>query len=496
MTELGAFERFHHGFAEVLHNVDEQTVHHFVRELAVEVIVLDRGVVEAEHEEVEHVRAHGLAALRFDELHDMVIRTVMVFDEDLADYAYARFGRVVNGQFVELFDHLFAVLGERRMDVLGKVVRDYARPLFVKFVGAALDLFVRAHAVEQSHRQVGIYRRIYELQHEFEIDGEAAVLFETHEVEGYHGHLLHVYFFERFAYERDIVGRSARSARLRDDERGLVRVVLAAEQLFDEPAHGDYGGVACVVVDVFQADVYRRFGVLHDFHVEAEGLERGLVETHVERGEVGRDYRVTVFLHLLGELLEPYVVVRFFVLDVALPALLHDRHQRTYAYARRAEVVDLVYLEHGIQLVRSEHEFLYLVGRHRVAAAAEGVELYELEVVLFAHVVRCRVQAGMVHPLVEHAYGVMYLIEVGNAVFGEHREAVGVYHLGYAMVDLGVEVIGTSREHYPALARFVEESDRLFAHPADIVFELLVLVVSGFDGCPDLLFGDIGELLA
>ena len=67
--------------------------------------------------------------------------------------------------------------------------------------------------------------------------------------------------------------------------------------------------------------------------------------------------------------------------------------QAADADTHRAEVVDLVDLENGVELVAALENFGDLVGGHRVKAAAERVELNELETVAPAHEFRRRVEA-------------------------------------------------------------------------------------------------------
>ena len=59
----------------------------------------------------------------------------------------------------------------------------------------------------------------------------------------------------------------------------------------------------------------------------------------------------------------------------------------------------------------------------------------------------------MIHPLVCNAQGHVSA-EMRNTVLGKHCNTVALYHLGYTVIYLGIEMIRTSREHYTACAVF------------------------------------------
>jgi hypothetical protein len=70
--------------------------------------------------------------------------------------------------------------------------------------------------------------------------------------------------------------------------------------------------------------------------------------------------------------------VRFgFVFILAL-AFFYHRNKRTQADSRRAEVINLIYFERGVDPAVTLQNFLYLVGGDSVKPAPERVELYKL----------------------------------------------------------------------------------------------------------------------
>ena len=62
--------------------------------------------------------------------------------------------------------------------------------------------------------------------------------------------------FQRLADERDVVGRAAATARLRDDDRKLVRVVFTRHDRFHDLARDQDGRIADIVVHILETRVH------------------------------------------------------------------------------------------------------------------------------------------------------------------------------------------------------------------------------------------------
>ena len=133
--------------------------------------------------------------------------------------------------------------------------------------------------------------------------------------------------------------------------------------------------------------------------------------------------------------------------DAALFALRHRRQQRPHADARRAQRVHLVNLDERIQLAAAFQNLRHLIGRHGVQPAAEGVELNQLQIIPLADKLRRHIQAGMVHPLVAHAQGMLAMEGRGDAVLGQHRQTIGGNQLRHTVVNFRVNVIRATRQH-------------------------------------------------
>ena len=133
--------------------------------------------------------------------------------------------------------------------------------------------------------------------------------------------------------------------------------------------------------------------------------------------------------------------------------------------------------------------FRNLVGRERVKATTERVQLNEVEVLaLRCHLSRS-VQARVVHPLVDHADGTLERAQMRDGVFGEHRQSEAGQQLGDGVVDLGIVMVRTPGQHDSVRAGFFHPPQRLFALGPHVALELLVLGPGLIDGSVDFSTG-------
>ena len=110
--------------------------------------------------------------------------------------------------------------------------------------------------------------------------------------------------------------------------------------------------------------------------------------------------------------------------------VLKRGHERADANARGTQVGYLVDLEHGVDLAAGFQNLLHLVGGQGVQAAAEGVELDQVQVVAHRHKTGDGVQAAVVHPLVDDANRTLGLHQVRKRILGKDREAKARDKLG------------------------------------------------------------------
>ncbi len=153
--------------------------------------------------------------------------------------------------------------------------------------------------------------------------------------------------------------------------------------------------------------------------------------------------------------------------------------QRTDPDPGRAQIADLVDLQTGIDPPAAGHDFLHLVRGHGVHAAAERVELDDVKVLMLLDVVRRGVEARVIHPLVVDAERPLQFAEMGDGVLGQHRHPVGIDHLRDSVVDLRVDMIGSSGENDAVASGLFQIAERLFALPFDVPACLRLLLPRG-----------------
>ena len=217
-------------------------------------------------------------------------------------------------------------------------------------LNASFAELIGAHPVDAAHHDVAEYDGVSGTADQFEIQLEAGILLKAGHVGADYRYLFHTCLFEGTADETDIVGSAAASACLRHNDGSAVQVVFTGLQSLHDLSHYEERGIAGVVVDIFEAKIYSAAVVVgEDNQVVAAGADRGLKQIKVDRRHLGRQDRV-VLAHFLceGDFFDSGVV-KFApgLLGVADP---DSRNQGTHADAGASEVVDLVYLEAGVDL--------------------------------------------------------------------------------------------------------------------------------------------------
>ena len=275
--------------------------------------------------------------------------------------------------------------------------------------------------------------------------------------------------------------------------------------------------------------------MLQDAHLQARTCEQRGEEAEVDRGHLGREDLVSGLAHLLGEdgagldvpgLLLAGGVAGGVAQGGGVNGTRHQAHGRGGGQFRSiravfavpgpglvdrggeggalgdrrvegsqadlggAQVGDLVDLEDGVHVAASFEDLLDLVGGDRVDAAAEGVELDHLEVGLIADAGGGLVEARVVGPLVEDAQGALEA-RIHDGVLGEDGHAQAHDDLGDAVVDLGIEVVGATREHDAAHAVLTHPLDGFDALRANLGLDGGVLLPCLVEGGLHLLDGDV-----
>ena len=187
----------------------------------------------------------------------MIVRGRRELDQNLADNADTRLLLIRDRQVVEVMDDaladllVFPVADRLAIDETAAV----PVPFLIHLVRGALHLLIWAHAVQALHQDVAEYNRVDELHEKLRCDLEARLRLKAVEIERKDRHLLVARLLQRAPDERDVVGRTAAAACLRDDERRAVKIILARLQRGHELSDDKQRRIARVVVDVLEPHV-------------------------------------------------------------------------------------------------------------------------------------------------------------------------------------------------------------------------------------------------
>ena len=498
---------------------------------ATQLVLLQLGVTHGVQEEVEQARHHSLAALALDHVDHMVVSRGVELDQDLADHAHARLGALAHKRHgVERVDGLAAQLGVVVTVELRRQLAGARHVLLVECVGSAGRGLVRAAAVEHLHHDVTKEHRVHGLLKQRRRNLEAGVvLAERHGRKRDHRDLGVATLAQRLADERDVVGGTATATGLADDHGRLGQVVTTALDGLHDLARYQDRRVANVIVHVAQAGLD---GVVigrgQQLQVVAGTAEHLFDQVKVNRCHLRAQDGVALVAHLLGKghlgprgrgalalCLERVLTARecggirgrrhrrSITLLVGLARgrglgqalgllVLERRHERADADARGAQVGHLVDLEHGVDLAAGFQNLLHLVGGQSVQAAAERVELDQVQVVAHRHKTGNGVQTAVVHPLVDDANRTLGLHQMRERILGKDRKAKARDKLRKGVVDLGVVVVRTAGEYDAVAAVVLDPLKGLLAHGLDILVETRIGLKGSVDGGIDLGARDLG----
>ena len=161
--------------------------------------------------------------------------------------------------------------------------------------------------------------------------------------------------------------------------------------------------------------------------------------------------------------------------------VLQRGEQAAHANAGGAQVGDLVDLEHGVNFTGAFQNLLHLVGGERVQAAAEAVQLNEVEVAALGGNLRGGVEARVVHPLVNQANGALERAQVRDGVFREHGQTEARKQLGNRVIDFGIVVVRAAGQHNAVRAGFLHPQQGFGALFANVALEGFVFGPCGVD---------------
>ena len=133
---------------------------------------------------------------------------------------------------------------------------------------------------------------------------------------------------------------------------------------------------------------------------------------------------------------------------------------------------------------------LHLIRRHRIQTAAEGIELYQIDVIPRSGKISRPVQSGMIHPLIQNPYRPFQVPAFCHRRFCQYGKSEGRDDLIDAVIDLRIQMIRSARQDDGIFSVLLYVIDNLIRAFSDISFESRILFSActySFPhfGCPD-----------
>ena len=255
-------------------------------------------------EKAQHAGDHVFAALAQEEFFQPVVAEGGIFHIDLPHDAHLGELLLLPGDAVEILRHGPQVPPQgssAQAPAPAELLRQLPDPLRHGFGRVARMYLIGERLVFQQEEHVPVDHRPDGGQHHAGGKAEARRPLQAAQAQGDHRHLVHAHIMQGLAQKHDIVGSPAAAPGLEHDEGGLFRVVFPAGQGIKLLPHGADGGVAHIVVQVFQPGVDDLFAlVVGDDDVVAMDAENGLQQLHVGGEHVRRQDGMAA-LHLFGK---------------------------------------------------------------------------------------------------------------------------------------------------------------------------------------------------
>ena len=306
---------------------------------AVQPVIL-HPIVAFEQDKIGDAGHHRLTILRAEEFLQVVVAQRRVFDVDFPHDAYPDLGNPVDGNggeiigdAVELLPHMASPEAAGTAEILHQFLHPFPDPA----VGFPLHQLVGAALIGHMDDDVAVQHGIGHLTDHVEIQGEAGIFLQTGQIHRYHGNVIVARPVQRLTQQVNVIGGPAAAARLRDEQPHLVGIVFPAFHRVDELADDQKGGVAGVIVDVFEPLVHNSpMGGGEHIHREALQLEHPF-----QHGEMDRQHlrhKQGVFpLHFFCEQQATLLVVYQFCHGKTLPFCLSHRGGDKHTNEPKAE---------------------------------------------------------------------------------------------------------------------------------------------------------------
>ena len=90
-------------------------------------------------------------------------------------------------------------------------------------------------------------------------------------------------------------------------------------------------------------------------------------------------------------------------------------------------------------------DLAYLCRRECIETAAEGTQLDQRNIRMLRNELCRMIKTCMITPLIDNLQTPFADRHVVYCILGENRQLIGLDHLGDAVIDLGINMIGTTR---------------------------------------------------
>ncbi|MNI02461.1 hypothetical protein D3C73_553380 [compost metagenome] len=251
--------------------------------------------------------------------------------------------------------------------------------------------------------------------------------------------------------------------------------------------------VAGIIVHIPQTFLrFLRSGAFQDFEPVSGVPEDAFEQLKMNRRHLWCQNGIGL-LHFLRKRHVGLCFIQELRLHIPFFPLAHSRKQRPQTDARCAQIADLINLDQGVYLVVALQNFLNRIAGNGINAAAEGGQLYQLQIIPAGGQTGRTVHPGMVGPLVDHAHFPFTAVQMADRILGQHGQTHARNHLGDAVVNLGICMVGMAAEQNPFGPAMGKELQRFFAFVPQIGFGPLSFGKSCLHGSGNLFLRDIHE---
>ena len=294
-----------HSAADGIHPVQQLIRRHCLDLAAAVQLHVQRHVGNTVFHKAHQAGQVHFAVLAFQEFFQIVVAQGRILDVNFAhnanlDFRHAgnRHRSVRSADDGELAFHIMHIV----VDALVHPALDGGDPLFGQGISGAGLVLIGLGLAAQGHQQVAVIDAGNDLAYQRQGQRQAAAFFQAGKVQRCHRDITVPGLNQRFAQQLDVVGCTATAARLGNEQRGMVQIILAGVQRVNKLTDDQQRRVAGIVVNIFQAKLGDlAAAVAQNFHIIALALQRSLQQPELGNGHIG-DQNLVGLDHILGKI--------------------------------------------------------------------------------------------------------------------------------------------------------------------------------------------------